>query len=88
MRTIRRYRNRKLYDPGRRDTITLDGVARLAARGEKLRVVDHETGADITSLTLLLAMLQWEKARKGLFRPASLASAIRFAARKKGLRKR
>ena len=56
-RTIRRYGNRKLYDPVDRRYVTLAELARLVARGHDVRVLDQATGADLTNLTLAQALL-------------------------------
>ena len=62
-RTIRRYGNRKLYDPAARRYVTLQQLAGLVARGEDVRVLDQRDGADLTNLTLAQALL--ESVRQG-----------------------
>jgi polyhydroxyalkanoate synthesis repressor PhaR len=57
-RTIRRYGNRKLYDPADRRYVTLAELARLVARGHDVRVLDQVSGADLTNLTLAQALLE------------------------------
>ena len=52
MLVIKRYPNRKLYDTEAKRYITLDGITELIHRGEDLHVVDHETGEDLTTVTL------------------------------------
>jgi polyhydroxyalkanoate synthesis repressor PhaR len=56
-RTIKRYSNRKLYDPGARRYVTLAELARLVARGHDVRVLDQANGADLTNVTLAQALL-------------------------------
>jgi polyhydroxyalkanoate synthesis repressor PhaR len=65
-RTIRRYSNRKLYDPAERRYVTLQELARLVARGEEVSVLDQQTGEDLTSLTLAQVLL--ENVREGASR--------------------
>ncbi len=60
-RVIRRYANRKMYDPQARRTITLSGIADLLREGLQVQVIDHTTGSDITSLTLSKVLLEQEK---------------------------
>ncbi len=47
---IKRYANRKLYNTETSRYITLKGIAALIEEGETVRVVDNETGEDITSI--------------------------------------
>jgi polyhydroxyalkanoate synthesis repressor PhaR len=63
-RIIRRYSNRKMYDPQARRSITLSGIASLLRRGVQVQVLDHPTGTDITSLTLSKVLLEQEKKRE------------------------
>lgn len=62
-RIIRRYANRKMYDPQARRPITLAGIASLLREGLQVQVIDHPTGVDITSLTLSKVLLEQEKAK-------------------------
>jgi polyhydroxyalkanoate synthesis repressor PhaR len=79
-RTIRRYGNRKLYDPEARRYVTLEQLARLVARGQDLRVLDQASGEDLTNSTLAQALL--ESVRQGASRiPRQvLTRLIRIAA--------
>ena len=52
MRHVKRYSNRKLYDQDDRGYTTLRGLAEKIRRGDEVIVVDHVTGADITSQTM------------------------------------
>jgi polyhydroxyalkanoate synthesis repressor PhaR len=62
MPLIKRYPNRKLYDTSAKRYITLEGIADLVRRGEDVQVIDHDTGADLTSVTL--AQILFEEARQ------------------------
>lgn len=62
-RLIRRYGNRKLYDPGARRYVTLEDLAHLVAEGEDIRVVDQDSGDDLTSLVLAQVVLEGIKQR-------------------------
>ena len=62
-RIIRRYANRKMYDPQARRPITLTGIAGLLMEGLQVQVIDHPTGVDITSLTLSKVLLEQEKGK-------------------------
>jgi polyhydroxyalkanoate synthesis repressor PhaR len=65
-RPLRRYGNRKLYDPGAGRYVTLEDVARLVADGHEVEVVDQKTGEDLTNLTLAQVLL--EGVRRGASR--------------------
>jgi polyhydroxyalkanoate synthesis repressor PhaR len=62
MRTIRRYSNRKLYDNVDSHYVTLQQIAALIRQGEEIRVITHDTGADITASTM--AQIIFEEERK------------------------
>lgn len=81
MVTIRRYRNnRKLYDTARSRYVTLDRIAGLVRRGEPVRVVDSESGEDLTAATLAQILFESERVRARLS-PALLADLIRRGGR-------
>ena len=52
MPTIKRYPNRKLYDTEAKRYVTLDSIALMIQHGRDVQVIDHETGEDLTNLTL------------------------------------
>jgi polyhydroxyalkanoate synthesis repressor PhaR len=52
-RPIKRYANRKLYDTVARRFTSLSEIEALVRSGVDVRVVDHETGTDLTGETLV-----------------------------------
>lgn len=48
MKVLKRYANRRLYDPDTSKTITLEDVASMILQGEEIKVVDNLSGNDIT----------------------------------------
>ncbi len=48
MKLLKRYANRRLYDPETSKTITLENVADMIINGEEIRVIDNMSGSDIT----------------------------------------
>lgn len=48
MKLLKRYANRRLYDPETSKTITLEDVAEMIIKGEEIRVIDNMSGSDIT----------------------------------------
>jgi polyhydroxyalkanoate synthesis repressor PhaR len=55
---IKKYTNRKLYHTNRKQYITLDRIAALIQAGEDVRVVDNESGEDITAPILAQVVAQ------------------------------
>ncbi len=61
---IKRYANRKLYNTETSRYITLRGVGELLERGEEVRVVDNETGEDITEVALSQILVDNKRSRE------------------------
>ena len=57
MHLVKRYSNRKLYDASERHQITLDGISGLVTSGEDVKVVDNDSGEDITTVILTEILL-------------------------------
>lgn len=58
---IKRYSNRKLYDPQTSRYVTLDDLADMIRAGKEIVVVDVATKADLTSVTLAQILLEGVK---------------------------
>jgi polyhydroxyalkanoate synthesis repressor PhaR len=58
---IKKYANRKLYDTRTSQYVTLDGIAELVRKGHDIRVVDRDTGSDLTQVVLSQIVLTEEK---------------------------
>jgi len=71
---IKRYANRKLYNTETSSYITLRGVADLLEQGQDVKVVDNETGEDITSVTLSQILVDTERGGRDV--PGSLLSEL------------
>lgn len=54
---VKKYSNRRLYDTERGEWINLSDLARVIRDGRTIRVLEHETGDDITVITLIQVML-------------------------------
>jgi polyhydroxyalkanoate synthesis repressor PhaR len=61
-RLIKRYGNRKMYDTHASRYVKLDGVAELVRAGEDIRIVDNDSGEDLTAVTL--AQIIYEEAKR------------------------
>jgi polyhydroxyalkanoate synthesis repressor PhaR len=71
---IKRYANRKLYNTAASRYITLRGIAELLESGEDVKVIDNETGEDMTAVTLSQILVETE--RGGRSAPGSLLSEL------------
>jgi polyhydroxyalkanoate synthesis repressor PhaR len=78
---IKRYENRKLYDPQARAYVTLADLSRMVAQGGEIQVVDQKTGEDLTTLVLAQVVLEGVKERTADIPRQVLARLIRLAAR-------
>lgn len=65
-RLIKRYGNRKMYDTQASRYVTLDGVAELVRTGDDLRIIDNESGEDLTAVTFAQIIFEEEKRKNGL----------------------
>lgn len=77
-RVIRKYANRRLYDPSESRHLTLDEVRELVVAGDKIRVEDAKTGEDITRSILLQIIVEREEAGRPLLSAELLEQLIRF----------
>jgi polyhydroxyalkanoate synthesis repressor PhaR len=75
MRSIKRYPNRKLYDTEAKKYVTLNGIADLIREGEELQIIDHNTGEDLTAVTLTQIIFEQEKQQSG-FLPRSVLTGL------------
>jgi polyhydroxyalkanoate synthesis repressor PhaR len=62
--TIKKYSNRKLYDPGQSRYVTLEEIAEMVRQGKAIRVVDADTEEDLTAVTLAQILLEGEKQKR------------------------
>jgi polyhydroxyalkanoate synthesis repressor PhaR len=62
---IKRYRNRKLYNTQSKRYITLEDIELLINNQEEVKVIDNETGNDITAATLSQIIFDLEKKKAG-----------------------
>ncbi len=75
MLVIKRYPNRKLYDTAAKQYISLERVADMIRAGQEIQVVDHATGEDLTTLTLMQIIVEQEKRHSG-FLPATVLTEL------------
>jgi len=65
---IKRYANRKLYNTKTSRYITLKGIAELIENGDDVRVIDNETGEDITHVALSQILVDHERSNSAASR--------------------
>lgn len=63
---IKRYANRKLYNTQTSRYITLKGIAELIEADHEVRVIDNETGEDITSIALSQILVDTERSNSSV----------------------
>ena len=64
-RLVKRYSNRKLYDTSESRYVTLDEIARWVKAGEEVRIVENESGEDLTAVTFAQIILEEERKKSG-----------------------
>ncbi|MBE2197908.1 MAG: pesticidal protein Cry15Aa [Anaerolinea sp.] len=74
---IKRYPNRKLYDTSVKRYITLDGISDLIREGKEVQVLDHNTGEDLTAITLTQIIFEQEKKNAGFLPRAVLTGLVK-----------
>lgn len=78
MRLIKKYPNRRIYDTEKSSYITLADVHDFIRKGEDFKVVDSDTGEDITRSILVQIILEQESGDKPIFTTEMLTKFIRF----------
>lgn len=74
---IKRYANRKLYDTRASRYVTLEEIEELIRQGQEVKVVDADTGDDLTTLTLAQILLESERNRRGYLPAAFLHQLVK-----------
>lgn len=84
-RVIKKYPNRRLYDTGESRYVTLRDIRRLVLEDRPFRVIERQTGADITAGILLQVLAEQEdRAEFPLLTRRALEALIRLQARGTG----
>lgn len=72
---IKRYPNRKLYNTEAKKYVTLEGIAELIRQGQEIQITDHQTGEDLTAVTLTQIIFEQEK-KEGGFLPRPVLTSL------------
>ncbi|MCS6804794.1 MAG: polyhydroxyalkanoate synthesis regulator DNA-binding domain-containing protein [Acidobacteriota bacterium] len=75
-RIIKKYANRKLYDPTAKKYMTLEDVAQLVQQGETIQVIDNTNGQDITNVVLSSIILESAKKEEAVVPDTMLIGLI------------
>jgi polyhydroxyalkanoate synthesis repressor PhaR len=75
MIVIKRYPNRKLYNTVAKQYVTLEGIAELIKQGEEVQITDHQSGEDLTAVTLTQIIFEQEK-KEGGFLPRAVLTGL------------
>jgi polyhydroxyalkanoate synthesis repressor PhaR len=84
MPLIKRYPNRKLYNTETKKYIKLEEIADLIRMGEDVKVIDHGSGEDLTTLTFSQIILEEEKRRAGFLPKNVLAELVKAGGERVG----
>jgi polyhydroxyalkanoate synthesis repressor PhaR len=63
---IKRYRNRKLYNTQSKRYVTLEEIEQIIKEQEEIKVIDNDSGNDITATTLTQIIFDLEKSKNGV----------------------
>ena len=64
-RLVKRYSNRKVYDTSESRYVTLDEISRWVKAGEEVKIVENESGEDLTAVTFAQIILEEERKKTG-----------------------
>ena len=77
-RVIKKYANRRLYDSTGSRHVTLDDIRKLIVSGEKVKIVDDRSEADLTRSVLLQVISEQEQFGTPVLSTDLLEAIIRF----------
>ena len=75
---IKRYTNRKLYDPQKSQYVTLEELAEMIRAGREIAVTDATTGEDLTAMVLAQIILEKARSRRLSLPAAFLHQLIQY----------
>lgn len=75
-RVIKRYGNRRLYDAKLSRCVTMDEIADFIRKGEDVRVLDGDTGEELTKRVMTQIILETQNARQLELLPVELLRKI------------
>jgi len=76
--TIKKYSNRRLYDSTNKSYVTLEDIAALIRQGSEIKVIDSQSGEDITKVILIQVILESEKNKEDILPVSFLHMLIKY----------
>ena len=76
--TIKKYSNRRLYDSTNKKYVTLEDIAACIREGSEIKVVDSQSGEDITKVILIQVILESEKNKEDILPVSFLHMLIKY----------
>jgi len=77
LRLIKRYANRKMYDTQASRYVTLDNIAEMVRSSDEVRIIDNDSGEDLTAVTFAQIIFEEAKRDSGVMGLPILRSIIR-----------
>lgn len=75
---VKKYSNRRLYDTTNKKYVTLEEISSLIRNGYEVRVIDSQSGADISKVVLIQVILESEKNREDILPVSFLHMLIKY----------
>lgn len=75
---IKKYSNRRLYDSTNKRYVTLEDISELIREGNEVKVIDSQSGADISKVILIQVVLESEKNKEDILPASFLHMLIKY----------
>jgi len=75
---IKKYSNRRLYDSTNKRYVTLDDISSLIREGSEIKVIDSQSGEDISKVILIQVILESEKNKEDILPVSFLHMLIKY----------
>ena len=75
---IKKYSNRRLYDSTNKRYVTLEDISELIRDGSEVKVIDSQSGADISKVILIQVILESEKNKEDILPVSFLHMLIKY----------
>ncbi len=75
---IKKYSNRRLYNSTNKKYVTLDDIGALIREGNEVKVIDSQSGADISKVILIQVVLESEKNKEDILPVSFLHMLIKY----------
>ena len=75
---VKKYSNRRLYDTTNKKYVTLEEISSLIRNGYEVKVIDSQSGTDISKVVLIQVILESEKNREDILPVSFLHMLIKY----------